>query len=195
MRLPTAALIVTLAAALAVAQDDSWTLTPDERERLASGRIVTLADVDAFEVQAAVLIAAPPERIFRTMTSCEQALEFVPHLEACRILERAADGSWAIVAHGVDFSWYLPRTDYVFRAEYEPPRRIRFAHVSGDLREHRGEWELEPVGGPAAAATIVKYRVRVVPRFYVPRWLMRASLRRDLPRMLVALRERCEAGE
>jgi hypothetical protein len=126
------------------------------------------------------------------MTDCAQALEFVPHLELCRVLESARDGSWQLVEHAVDFSWYLPRIDYVFRAEYEPFHRIRFAHVRGDLRENRGVWELQPAGD--GSATILTYRVHIVPRNFVPSWVVRSSLRRDLPLMLRALRARCEEG-
>ena len=174
-----------------------WIPNSAQLERLARGEVVVIADVEdshpQVEAAAAVRIAAPPERIFRTMTDCAQALEFVPHLEVCRVLESAPDGSWQIVEQAVDLSWYLPRTDYVFRAEYEPYRRIRFSHVRGDLRENRGTWELHPVHEGDASATILTYRVHVEPRFFTPRWVVRSSLRRDLPRMLRALRERCEA--
>jgi hypothetical protein len=38
----------------------------------------------------------------------------------------------------------------------------------------------------------VTYRAHVVPRFFVPRWLALASLKRDLPELLQGLRARCE---
>jgi uncharacterized membrane protein len=179
-------------AASAMAQ--GWKLTDEQRSALARGEILVLADVSARQgdVLAAVQIRAPAERIFRTMTDCEQALQFVPHLELCRVLESAADDSWQLVEHAVDLSWYLPRIDYVFRAEYEPFRRIRFRHVRGDLLENEGVWELGTLGEGDREATILTYRVRIVPRQFVPRWVVRSSLRRDLPLMLRALRDRCE---
>jgi uncharacterized membrane protein len=174
------------------AQD--WDLTDGQRAELARGEILVLADVSASQgdVLAAVQIAAPAERIFRTMTDCGEALQFVPHLERCRVLESADDDSWQLVEHAVDLSWYLPRIDYVFRAQYEPFRRIRFTHVRGDLLENEGMWELQTLGESDRRATILTYRVRIVPRQYVPRWVVRSSLRRDLPLMLRALRDRCE---
>jgi uncharacterized protein YndB with AHSA1/START domain len=173
-----------------------WSLTAEQHVRLANGEILVLADVNASQTEgdilAAIQIAAPAERIFRTMTDCREALEFVPHLEVCRVLESAPDGSWQIVEHAADFGWYVPRTDYVFRADYEPYRRIRFEQVRGDLRENRGVWEMRPLSEGDPGTTILTYRVRVVPRFFVPRWMVRSSLRRDLPLRLGALRERCE---
>jgi hypothetical protein len=79
----------------------------------------------------------------------------------------------------------------VFRAEYEDFRRIRFSHVSGDLRENQGTWEFTP--SESGESTIVTYNARVVPRNYVPRWLMRAALRSDLPALLKGLRSACES--
>jgi ribosome-associated toxin RatA of RatAB toxin-antitoxin module len=203
-RAATLAVIAAGLAALAAGSESArdplppWIPDSAQLERLARGEVVVIADIEAsrpeVEVAAAVQIAASPQRIFRTMTDCAQALEFVPHLEVCRVLESAPDGSWQIIEHGVDLSWYLPRMDYVFRAEYEPFRRIRFSHVRGDLRENRGTWELHPADEGETIATILTYRVHVEPRSFMPRWIVRSSLRRDLPRMLRALRERCEEG-
>ena len=183
-----------LAAANACAQD--WTLTDEEREQLARGEVLVFAHVDPArpegEVRAAVQIAATREHVFRTLTDCGQALEYVPHLERCRVLERAPDDSWQVVEHAVDYRWYMPRIDYVFRAAYEPFERIRFTQVRGDLKVNEGAWELMPAD-EAATSTVVTYRVQMVPRFYVPRRLILSSVKRDLPELLRALRARCEA--
>lgn len=191
------AMIGASAAGAATGQD--WHLTVEQRERLARGEVLVYADVQASptrgDVLAAVQIAAAAERIFRTLTDCAQALEFVPRMKLCRVLESAADGSWQFVEHAVDHGWYAPHTQYVFRAEYEPFHRIRFTHVRGDLRDNHGVWELQPAGEGESAATILTYRVHIVPRFYVPRWLVRSSLRRDLPLLLRSLRARCEGSD
>jgi hypothetical protein len=41
--------------------------------------------------------------------------------------------------------------------------------------------------------TIAHYAVDLAPGFWVPRWIVRAALKRDLPKMLRALRARAEA--
>ena len=41
--------------------------------------------------------------------------------------------------------------------------------------------------------TIAHYAVDLAPGFWVPHWIVRAALRRDLPKMLRALRTRAEA--
>jgi uncharacterized protein YndB with AHSA1/START domain len=173
----------------------AWRLSDANRAGLDRGDVVVEAEVTrdkpGGEVRAAVEIAASPEEVFRTLTDCSKALKFVPHLEHCEVLETAPDGSWQIVEHQVDHGWFAPKARYVFRAEYEDFRRIRFSHVSGDLRENEGTWEFTPAKG--GESTIVTYNARVVPRSYVPRWLMRSALRSDLPTMLKGLRSACES--
>jgi hypothetical protein len=68
---------------------------------------------------------------------------------------------------------------------------VRFSAVRGDFDVNEGVWEL--AARRNGAATVVTYRARVVPRFFVPRWLVLASLKRDLPELLRGLRARCEA--
>ena len=175
------------------AQD--WTLTAEELVQLDQREVLVPPSADGNHAdgtfRAAIEIDAPAERVFLTMTDCAQALMFVPHLERCTVLETAADGSWQIIRHEVSYDWFLPRASYVFRAQSEPFARVRFSSVRGDFRENDGVWELIPRRD--GAATIVTYRAQVVPRFYVPRWVMVAGLKRDLPALLQGLRARCES--
>ena len=188
--------IIQVACAASGGDADSWHLSQAELEQVEAGEVIVEAEVGRDptrgDVRAAVKITAPPERIFRTMTDCAAALEFVPHLRECEVIESAEDGSWELVRHVVDYGWFMRRVSYVFRAEHEPFARIRFSNVHGDFREHRGAWELEP--SPDGTGTIVTYRVHLVPDFYVPRWLMRSMLRRDLPALMKGLRAQCESG-
>ncbi len=173
----------------------AWRLSDANRAGLGRGEIVVEAEVTRDKpggaVRAAIEIAASPEEVFRILTDCSRALEFVPHLESCRVLETGPDAAWQIVEHQVDHGWFAPKARYVFRAEYEDFRRIRFSQVSGDLRENQGTWEFTP--SESGESTIVTYNARVVPRNYVPRWLMRAALRSDLPALLKGLRSACES--
>lgn len=172
-----------------------WNLTATQRAALARGDVLVEAVMDAAEtggnLRAAVQIAAPAARVYAVMMDCEAALRFVPHLQSCKVLERSADGRSAVIEHVSDLGWYAPRTRYAFRAEYDPPRSVDFRHVSGDFSENEGRWELVPLD--QGRATIVTYRVRVVPKIAVPRWLVRATLRRELPDLLRSLRSFSEA--
>lgn len=165
-------------------------LTAPERAQVLAGDVLVTTTGDQHGARAAIRIAAPPARVFSVMTSCAQALRYVPRLESCRVIEAAADGSHARVEHVVKPRWYLPRIRFVFRADYRPPHEVRITNVSGGLREHEARWTLEPLDG--GRATLVDYQVRIVPRYPVPEWLVLATLKRDLPAMMRGLAARCE---
>lgn len=168
-------------------------LTPAEHARLSQGETVIRADLDAAQrrgtVRAAMLIDAPAEVVFQAMSSCAEALRFVPHLRLCRVLP-GSDAGVRFVEHEVDFGWYAPRLRYVFRADLVPDRSIAFRQVSGDFKANQGVWEFEPDG----ERTLLRYRVQIDPPAYVPNWLARATFHRELPRMLADLKRHCEAG-
>jgi hypothetical protein len=173
----------------------SWLENPEIQRRLSAGEVVVRSTLDAGEargrVSAAVRIKAGPERIWTVMTDCEQALSFVPGLRHCRRVQSAPDGSWELIEHEVKYSWLLPTIRYVFRADYQRPRRIDFRRVSGDLKDQHGVWLLEAI--PDRSATIVRYELYLDPGFWVPQALVRYSLRKDLPAVLEALRTRVES--
>jgi ribosome-associated toxin RatA of RatAB toxin-antitoxin module len=173
-----------------------WALSESQLKQLATGAIIAEGDVPAdraaAEVRAAVQVNASPEEVFLTITDCERALRFVPHLKRCAVLDTAADGSWQEVEQHVDYGWLAPRASYVFRAEYKRYSLIRFSHLRGNFRENRGVWQFQPAED--GRATVVSYQAHVAPGFYVPRWVMRSMLRRDLPDLMRGLRANAEAG-
>jgi uncharacterized protein YndB with AHSA1/START domain len=187
-------LIICALIACAGARAQDWTLSGADMARLDRREVLLPPDPnhDANDgrFRAAIEIDAPAERVFRIMTDCAQALKFVPGLTRCSVLVTAPDGSWQTILHEVSYGWFVPRASYVFRAEYEPFVRVRFSAVRGDFAQNEGVWELVPRRD--GAATIVTYRAQVMPRFYVPRWIALASLKRDLPALLEGLRARCE---
>jgi hypothetical protein len=138
---------------------------------------------------ASVKIHARREVIWPLLTSCKDALEMVPGLVTCEVLATAPDKSWQLIRQVMNYSWYVPRLTYVMRAEYEYPARVSIERVTGDLRVMKGSWYLESDG----EFTVAHYALDLAPGFWVPRWLVRAALRHDLPKLLRALRERAES--
>ena len=188
-------LMVALLSTIAVAQS-TWLADPVLQRRLADGEVIVRTGVDAHErkgrVYAAVRIRATADVIWNVMTNCQDAPSFVPGLKRCRRLEGTPDGSWEIIEHEVKYSWLLPTVHYTFRADYQRPHRIDFHRVSGDLKDQEGTWLLEESAD--SSATIVEYEVYLDPGFWVPEALVRHTLRRDLPAVLRALRDRVESS-
>jgi hypothetical protein len=163
------------------------------QEASQSGDIDVTVSLDAAEesgsASATVRIHAPREVVWSLITSCPESLRMVPGLEVCDVLETAPDQSWQRIRHVMNYSWYLPKTTYVIRAAYDRPSKVSIERISGDLRTLRGSWELKSDGG----YTIAHYTVDLVPGFWVPHWMVRSALRKDLPKMLRVLRDRAEA--
>ncbi len=135
-------------------------------------------------VEAVVFIDVPAETIWRVMTDCEGAPGFVPGLKACQVLDSGKN--WEIIRHDVKWMWFLPKVYYVFRADYQINRQIDFWKIRGDLRDMRGTWRLYPVNH--GRQTVVQYGVYLDPGFFVPKWIVRQALKKQLPKVLAALR-------
>ncbi|MBC8024699.1 MAG: SRPBCC family protein [Steroidobacteraceae bacterium] len=170
-------------------------LSDAEARVVARREVLVRATLDANHrrgtVRAVVLIDAPPAVVYRAMTRCADAFEFVPHLKTCRVLESAPDASWGIVEHEIDFGWYTPRIRWAFRAEFLPEKSITFRQVSGDFKKNEGAWEFEAQAN--GVSTLVKYQAAIDPPAFIPNWLARTTYKRELPQMLDDLRQLCEA--
>jgi hypothetical protein len=138
---------------------------------------------------ATVRIRAGREVVWSLITSCAEALRLVPGLVDCKVLETAPDRSWQRIRHVMDYSWFVPRLTYEILATYDKPARVSIERVSGDLSTLKVSWILKSDGD----YTIAQYSVDLAPGFWVPRWLVRGALKRDLPKMLRALRTRAES--
>jgi hypothetical protein len=162
------------------------------QESAQQGDLDIAVSLDAGEqsgsARASVRIHAPREVVWSLITSCAEELKLVPGLVGCDVLETAPDRSWQRIRHAMNYSWYAPRLVFEVHATYDQPSRVSIERISGDLRVLRGSWELQSVGDD----TIAHYAVDLAPGFWVPHWIVRAALRRDLPKMLRALRTRSE---
>jgi hypothetical protein len=147
-------------------------------------------DVEVVETSATLRVHARRETVWALLTSCATALELVPGLKECQVLDTAPDGSWQTIRQVIDYSWYVPKVTYVLRDTYDYPGRISIARDSGDLRTLKAAWYLQADG----EFTVLHYSLEVAPGFWVPRWLVRIALKHDLPKMLRTLRIRAEAA-
>jgi hypothetical protein len=141
------------------------------------------------KASATVRIHAGREVVWSLITSCAEALNMVPGLVHCEMLETASDRSWQRFRHVLDYSWFVRKLTYEILATYDRPAQVSIERVSGDLSTLKVSWTLKSDGD----YTIAHYKVELDPGFWVPRWLVRVALKRDLPTMLRALRTRAES--
>ncbi|MEM9669468.1 MAG: SRPBCC family protein [Pseudomonadota bacterium] len=138
-----------------------------------------------YYVRGSVLIDAPAERIWALMTDCEATEQIVPQLRHCEI-EIEGDG-WDHRRHDVKSGPFRIRS--VFRSDYEPLKNIRISRVSGDLEIQEGVWSLSP---REDGLVELSYEAWSKPKFWVPRWFIARSIKRDAPRILANLKSMAE---
>lgn len=147
-----------------------------------SGRVRGVIDIDA-----------PPQQVWTVMTDCATARKLMSNLSSCKVLSGEQARGWDIREHMTRRNLIFPGMRIVFRSDYEPYRRIRFALVEGDLKTQQGEWRLQPLRG--GKATRVFYDNRLAVDWPVPKAMIREAMRRDTPKVLVNLRRACEATD
>jgi ribosome-associated toxin RatA of RatAB toxin-antitoxin module len=173
---------------LAQTSNNVYQLEKSELTRLYNGEVIIRSDESGHErrVWATILIDSPPWQIWNVLTDCNHTPEFIPNLKSCRVLQRGKDTQ--ITEQQVKFSWFLPMITYTYQSNYQKFKRIDFKKVSGDLKALEGSWVLEEIGD--RQRTILTYSVFLDPGFFIPKWLVRRILRKDLPKVLLALRNR-----
>ncbi len=152
-------------------------------------RVVLDAGEQSGKADASIRIHARRESIWALITSCKEALTLVPGLVGCDVISSAPDGASQIIRHRLNYSWYVPKLTYDLRVVYDKPAHVSVERISGDLKTLQASWTLTADGDD----TIARYVIELAPGFWVPHWIVRAALRRDLPKMLLALRGRAEA--
>ena len=179
--------LVLTAILLAAGPARALELTPRAEALLDRGRpyaeVTPGPDGSSGVIRAAIDIAAPQAAVWAVMTDCELAPRMVANLKSCRIVERDPQGRWD-VREQISKGGFIPSVRSVFREDFEPPDRMSFHAVGGDLKLLEGEWRLAPHGDEVR----VTYEARVAAPFSVPGWIARLALRHDVPAALLALR-------
>ena len=164
-----------------------------DRATLDSGAVQVIADRGdrplTVVVKVAIKVKAPPRAIWDVLTACQIAPEYVPNVVSCRSLEKVDDGRSELFVQTVKPAFFLPTFEHVFRLDYEPYERIGVHRVSGPLARMDGNWWLLP---QQDGAILLVYELAVDPGLPVPRFFVRATMKRDVPKILTAVRARAE---
>jgi hypothetical protein len=142
-------------------------------------------------VKIAAEVDAPPDAIWKILTACEIAPEYVPNVVSCKKIEELDDGRTDLFVQTIKPIFFLPTFEHVFRLDYTPYSRIDVHRVSGPIAYMEGSWWLLPQDN---GRILLVYQVALDPGLPIPRFLVRATMKRDLPKIMMAVRERAEAA-
>jgi len=139
-------------------------------------------------VRVQVMIMGDMQLMWDFIASCEANFQYVDGLRSCVLLSVRTDSNsdTTTLSQSVKKSWVIPRMDFVINVRRQPLSRIDFELVEGDLELMEGGWRFQQLKNEDAF--ILTHEIRVKPSFPVPRWLIRRSMRKDLPDMMACLR-------
>jgi hypothetical protein len=178
------------AAAVDAEPDTAWI----DRAALDKGQVQVSARTEhlTVHIKVAISIAAPPQAIWDVLKACNIAPEYVPNVVSCRSIERLDGGRAELFVQAVKPAFFIPTFEHVFRLDYEPFTRIGVHRVSGPLERMDGDWWLLP---QADGKILLVYELAIDPGIPVPRFFVRATLKRDIPKILTAVRDRAEGRQ
>ena len=158
---------------------------PEIMQRLGAGEVVVRSiheDESAGAARVMALFQSPAKTVWNVLLSCDQALRYVKGMTACKVLD--SDGPISRVQHVVKRPWPLSPLDIVFAARYDPYSTIDFRLLEGNLHRFEGQWRFKQT----EHGLLLDYEVHIKPKVLAPRFLIRHSIRRQLPNLIACIR-------
>ena len=139
------------------------------------------------EAIQSIVINAPVEKVFSVVSDYERYPEFLSEVKRVSTSDRS--GNRVKVHYEVDV---IKRIKYTLELSEEPPRRVSWSFVEGEvMRDNRGAWLLESVGDHQTKAT---YSIEMALGPLVPKAIVKALVGTSLPKMLEAFKKRAESS-
>ncbi len=158
------------------------------RNRLEHGEVVVdLRDIGNTKyVEGRVLINESPDKVWPIMVNpFEFQGKISPRMKAVEVMADQSNRSVLKVTLDV---MLIPHFTYVVESLYENGQSIEFHRVGGMLKDFRGTWVMNPIDGGHKTELI--YCMYIDPGFPVPQWIIREGVKNELPKTLMALRQR-----
>jgi ribosome-associated toxin RatA of RatAB toxin-antitoxin module len=136
------------------------------------------------QVRATIAAEASAELCYGVIADFDRLADFIPSLKSSQIVSDAGQPLRLrqIGETTLGFSSYA--IDVTLALETDPPRRIRFSRVAGNLDLMEGDWRVE---GDAARCR-VDYRAALKPQFWVPPLIGTLLARRQVETQLEGLK-------
>lgn len=150
-------------------------------------------DGKVYQITASGTVQAAPAAVWKILTDYERMHEFVPDMQASRVLARVG-GKVIVEQFGTAHLLFIRRDIHLIVQVTETPTSvIDIALVTGDMKVYHCRWELVAV--PETGGTRVLYTGTLAPKFYVPGMLGANFIRSDIERMMSAVLTRLDRPE
>jgi coenzyme Q-binding protein COQ10 len=133
-----------------------------------------------------IIIHAPIDKVFSTLTDYDHYLEFLPEVKSVRSSDR--NGPDVLVHYELEL---VKTLRYTLRMHEEPPGRITWTFKEGEvMRDNHGSWTLVQ---RAPAETEATYQIDITLGPLVPKAIVSALVESSLPKMMEAFKRRAES--
>ena len=121
-------------------------------------------DGSAVQVRSSIEAPAAVELCYAVLVDFDRLAEFIPGLESSRIVSAAGEPLLLRQVGSTTAGLSSFTFDVTLAVTLEPPHRITFRRVAGNLEQMAGSWQ---VSGDAAHC-VVRYEAVLEPSFWVP---------------------------
>jgi hypothetical protein len=163
-----------------------------DRAKLRSGETVVWTqslrprEPKKVSVLSAILLPVPLKDAWAVIDDKEGACEYISDLEKCKVIAR--NGTEELIEQTTRPPGAPRSFTYTLRHEETFPTRMDFQRESGDLRDIIGSWVFDPVD--EGRQTLLIYALHIDAGMLVPQRMIRRSQEKQLPAVLVAIRDR-----
>lgn len=140
------------------------------------------------QIQAQINLPFSPEQVWNVLIDYESLADFIPNLAKSERLPHSE--GIRIEQVGVKNALFLKFSARVVLDMVEEfPHAIRFKMVEGDFKAFTGSWEMKTAALDKPETTLI-YTLQVCPTRLIPVKAIEQQLGKDLPRNLLAIRQR-----
>jgi len=185
--------VLTLIASTRFSAAASSGLGDDDMARLRRGEILLQtihAEKPGGAARVIALFHTHARAVWDIIGYCSYEFIYIRGLESCEMLE--GDQYHMTMHHRLRNSWYTPTLDFTFEAKREPGGNGQAHLIGGNLKVLESQWMLFPLAEDKHV--IVVHEIRIQAKIPAPKWLIRRSLRNDLPAMLACIRGLAKAS-
>jgi coenzyme Q-binding protein COQ10 len=144
------------------------------------------------EAIRSIIINVPPEKFWSLITDFKVYPEFLSEIR--KVTTSDAGGGKTDVSYTIELT--LPvlnvtkTINYTLRFTPEPPKRLSWSLVKGDMKENRGSWVLQGEGDGKTKAT---YTLEIGVGLLIPKVVTTVLAEQQLPSMLDRFKKRAES--
>jgi carbon monoxide dehydrogenase subunit G len=125
---------------------------------------VTQAEDGLISVVADDQVAAPMDVVWQTLTDYEHLASFIPDMQTSRVISAPGEPLHVRQEGATRFIGYNFPINVTFEIDTDPPNKVQFHSIVGNVRDMEGSYRLDMSDG----VTHLHYEARFRPDFWVP---------------------------